>query len=313
MHTAASPDVAFVMLVLAMSLAVFEFFTAGVGIAAGTGVVFLVLASYGLGVLPIRPWAVALLVVSMLGFGHRRPGGRAPVLDGGGRGRLRRRRARRSTTAIRSSLWVVALMAVLLALFMVSGMPAMVRTRFSTPTIGRESLIGQMGVAVSGVDPEGTVRVDGAPWRARTNRATPIAAGDAGPGGGHRRPPPRGRAGGRGRPRRRPLTPESPGHGWCGALFCPLVGRRDRGYGQRSHKGGSFVTTITQPDTAWQAKAACRGPQAAVFFPPTHPSARTNGPSVRSGPRRSAHRARSANPASTTRSRSGSRTASGVG
>jgi WhiB family transcriptional regulator, redox-sensing transcriptional regulator len=31
------------------------------------------------------------------------------------------------------------------------------------------------------------------------------------------------------------------------------------------------VTTITQPDTTWQAKAACRGPQAAVFFPPTHP------------------------------------------
>ena len=31
------------------------------------------------------------------------------------------------------------------------------------------------------------------------------------------------------------------------------------------------MTTITQPETAWQAKAACRGPQAAVFFPPTHP------------------------------------------
>ena len=31
------------------------------------------------------------------------------------------------------------------------------------------------------------------------------------------------------------------------------------------------MTTITQPDTTWQAKAACRGPQAAVFFPPTHP------------------------------------------
>ena len=31
------------------------------------------------------------------------------------------------------------------------------------------------------------------------------------------------------------------------------------------------MTTITQPDTSWQAKAACRGPQAAVFFPPTHP------------------------------------------
>ena len=24
-------------------------------------------------------------------------------------------------------------------------------------------------------------------------------------------------------------------------------------------------------DNAWQTKAACRGPQSAVFFPPTHP------------------------------------------
>ena len=28
--------------------------------------------------------------------------------------------------------------------------------------------------------------------------------------------------------------------------------------------------TITQTDNAWQVKASCRGPQAAVFFPPTH-------------------------------------------
>ncbi|GAC1383803.1 MAG: hypothetical protein NVSMB4_11630 [Acidimicrobiales bacterium] len=28
--------------------------------------------------------------------------------------------------------------------------------------------------------------------------------------------------------------------------------------------------TITQADTAWQIKALCRGPQAAVFFPPAH-------------------------------------------
>ena len=29
--------------------------------------------------------------------------------------------------------------------------------------------------------------------------------------------------------------------------------------------------TITQPVTSWQLKASCRGPQAAVFFPPAHP------------------------------------------
>ena len=63
-------------------------------------------------------------------------------------------------------------------LFMVAGMPAMVRARFSTPTIGRESMIGEMGTALDAVSPEGSVEVRGAPWRARTNRATPIAAGE---------------------------------------------------------------------------------------------------------------------------------------
>ena len=33
----------------------------------------------------------------------------------------------------------------------------MVRTRFGTPTIGRESMVGLEGTAVSAVDPDGTV------------------------------------------------------------------------------------------------------------------------------------------------------------
>ena len=76
------------------------------------------------------------------------------------------------------SLWVLIIVAILVALFVLAGMPAMIRTRFSTPTIGRESMVGTMGVALSGVDPDGTVEVNGAPWRAWTNRATPIAPGD---------------------------------------------------------------------------------------------------------------------------------------
>jgi membrane-bound serine protease (ClpP class) len=63
--------------------------------------------------------------------------------------------------------------------FMVAAMPAMVRSRFSTPTIGREELVGEMGRAEADVDPDGVVRIRDALWRARTNRATPIHAGDA--------------------------------------------------------------------------------------------------------------------------------------
>jgi membrane-bound serine protease (ClpP class) len=39
-------------------------------------------------------------------------------------------------------------------------------------------MIGEMGVALAAIEPEGTVEVRGAPWRARTNRATPIGVGD---------------------------------------------------------------------------------------------------------------------------------------
>ncbi|MBV9283956.1 MAG: hypothetical protein JO176_05050, partial [Acidimicrobiia bacterium] len=65
------------------------------------------------------------------------------------------------------------------ALFMLAAMPSVVRARFSTPTIGRETMVGEMGTATADLNPEGMVRVREALWQARTNRATPIAAGDA--------------------------------------------------------------------------------------------------------------------------------------
>jgi membrane-bound serine protease (ClpP class) len=64
-----------------------------------------------------------------------------------------------------------------ITLAFVVGMPSMVRTRFATPTIGREWMIGELGDVVDAVDPDGVVSVGNGRWRARTNRATPVAAG----------------------------------------------------------------------------------------------------------------------------------------
>ena len=60
----------------------------------------------------------------------------------------------------------------------VVGMPSMVRARFATPTIGREWMLGELGEVVVAVDPDGIVKVGDGKWRARTNRATPVAAGE---------------------------------------------------------------------------------------------------------------------------------------
>ena len=57
------------------------------------------------------------------------------------------------------------------------GMPSMVRTRFATPTIGREWMIGEIGIAVGAIDPEGVV----------TGRRRPVA-GPHQPGHAARRP-----------------------------------------------------------------------------------------------------------------------------
>ena len=75
--------------------------------------------------------------------------------------------------------WLTLLAGILVTvLAMAGGMPAMIRTRFATPTIGREWIIGETGTAVDEIGPNGTVDVRGATWKARTNRATPIVAGD---------------------------------------------------------------------------------------------------------------------------------------
>jgi membrane-bound serine protease (ClpP class) len=78
---------------------------------------------------------------------------------------------------LRPAWWVLLIVTLGMVLFMLGGMTAMIRARFSTPTVGREGMIGEAGVAEVAVDPDGVVIIRGARWRARTNRAMPIEVG----------------------------------------------------------------------------------------------------------------------------------------
>jgi len=180
-HTVASPPMAYLFLVIGLCLLIFEFFTAGVGVAASVGAVLAVLGCYGLSALPVRPGAVALIIIAMLAFAIDVQVGIPRFWTGVG------------TTLFVLGSWFlyeplpgndlrlgwltlgVGISGVLLTF--VVGMPSMVRTRFATPTIGRDWMIGSTGLAVGAIDPEGVAQVGEAKWRARTNRATPLAAG----------------------------------------------------------------------------------------------------------------------------------------
>ena len=177
LHAVVTPAVPYVLLVVGLLLIVFEFFTAGVGIAGVAGLIAAALASYGLGVLPTRWWAVLLLCIGVGGYAVDLQAGAPRFWAAVGTIALAVGSARLYDGF--SVPWVALVIVIAgTALFMVGAMPVMIRTRFSTPTIGRESMIGELGVAGSDVAPEGTVEVRGAPWRARTNRATPIRTGE---------------------------------------------------------------------------------------------------------------------------------------
>ena len=174
MHAVASPAVAYLLVTVGMALLIFELFTAGVGIAGGVGAGSLLLGSYGLAALPVRWWAVALLVAAMVAFTVDVQTGVPRVWTGVGFALF----VAGSLTLYDgvSMSWITLGVAFIgVALTFLSGIPSMVRTRFATPTIGREWMVGEMGRAVTGVDPDGVVQIRSALWRATTNRATPVA------------------------------------------------------------------------------------------------------------------------------------------
>lgn len=177
LHLATTPQIAYLFLLIALALFVFEFFTGGIGVAAVVGLMAFVLAASGLGNLPTRPLGLILLLVAMLGFAIDIQAGTPRAWTVIGIVTLVAGSFTLFTDGVRVPIFWIGLLTVLIVLFMVNGMPTMVRTRFATPTIGREAMVGEIGAAREAVAPEGTVVVRGAPWKARTNRATPIPAG----------------------------------------------------------------------------------------------------------------------------------------
>ncbi len=180
-HTVASPPVAYLLLLTGLALLVFEFFTAGVGVGGVVGAVCALLAFSGLSVLPTRTWAVVAIGVAMLAFAVDVQVGIPRFWTGVGL----------VLTVIGTWFlyepvpgasmrpgWIALITGVAgIALTFIVGMPNMVRTRFATPTIGREWMIGEVGVVIDDVDPDGVVEVGAGRWRARTNRATPVLRG----------------------------------------------------------------------------------------------------------------------------------------
>lgn len=181
LRLAASPEAAFFFLVAGLTVAAFEFYAIGPGIAAGVAAVCLFLASYGIATLPVRWWSVVLTVVAvwMCSAGYQRSGINPVTIAGLAVLPVTGFLFTDAAPQIRPGVAGVVLTVAAAGFFFLVAMPTVARSRFSTQTIGREGMIGQAGVAVSVLAPDGEVEVNGAHWRATSHREAGIGPGDA--------------------------------------------------------------------------------------------------------------------------------------
>ncbi len=179
LRTATRPEVAFFFLAVGLTVAVFELYAVGPGVAASVAVTSLLLGGYGVAVLPVRWWALALgaaaLIIMTAEFQTARFGRwsllatGALVVAGGW--------FTDAAPQLRPSWWGVGLTVAVIVFLYAVALPVVGRARFSTRTVGREHLVGRTGVAVTDLTPEGKVEVDGATWMASSHREAGIRAG----------------------------------------------------------------------------------------------------------------------------------------
>lgn len=166
MHTVASPPVAYLLLTIGISLLLFELYSVGAGIAGWLGGVLLGLGGYGIAALPFRPWALVLLVLAFVLYAADVQTGVPSLMT---------LVATVALTVATFALWdgvsmswipmLVGIVGTFLMMWL--AMPLMIRGRYGTPRIDRDTFVGEpatwMGDAI--------IQMRGATWQASSDQA----------------------------------------------------------------------------------------------------------------------------------------------
>ncbi|MBW3621593.1 MAG: hypothetical protein KY461_15225 [Actinobacteria bacterium] len=168
LHAATTPVFIYLLLVIGLAMLLFEVFQPGFGVAGVAGLVMLGIGVFGLTVLPVTWWAVALLVlglalfavdVAIAGFGPVTVAATAAFVVGSLR--------LYDSPSIGLSGYLVAATTVSALVFFVFVMTTVLRAQAGPDDLVVEDLVGRPGIVRSVLNPEGHVYIDGALWRAR--------------------------------------------------------------------------------------------------------------------------------------------------
>ncbi len=168
LHAATTAPFIYLLLVVGLGLLLFEVFQPGFGVAGLAGLITAGIGVFGLVVLPVVWWAVALVVLGLIlyavdtavaGFGPITLAATAAFAVGS--------LNFYAADALALPWLLVALVTLSALIFFVFVMTVVLRAQAGPEGVAVDDLVGKIGAVRSVLNPEGHVYIDGALWRAR--------------------------------------------------------------------------------------------------------------------------------------------------
>lgn len=168
LHAATTAPFIYLLLVVGLGMLLFEVFQPGFGVAGLAGIITAAIGVFGLFVLPVRSWAVALVVLGLLlyaldtaiaGFGVVTLAATAAFVVGS--------LNFYAHEALALNAWLVGASTLTVFIFFVFVMTTILRAQAGPEGVTLDDLVGRSGIVRSVLNPEGHVYIDGALWRAR--------------------------------------------------------------------------------------------------------------------------------------------------
>jgi membrane-bound serine protease (ClpP class) len=177
------PNIAYIFMMLGLYGLLFELYNPGAILPGIIGVISLVIAFYSLHTLPVNYAGVALIVFAVILFivdlkapthGFLTAGGILSLVGGS----LMLFRHETNFDVISVSWQVILIIVLLTTAFFTFAIGAGIRAQKRKPATGIQGLIGERGIAISDLSPQGEVKIHGEIWRAVAAEGT-IAEGAA--------------------------------------------------------------------------------------------------------------------------------------
>jgi membrane-bound serine protease (ClpP class) len=170
LYKISNPNIAYILMILGIYGLFFELSNPGSILPGVVGGIFLILAFFALQTLPVRSAGILLILfaiilfileVKVTSYGILSIGGIVAMFLGS-------LMLFEETPDVSLKLdWRLALAAALTTgAFFIFAMGMVLKTRLTKPTTGKEGLIGERGVAITRVAPEGDIKVHGEIWKA---------------------------------------------------------------------------------------------------------------------------------------------------